>query len=458
MIPSSRIKKLHFVGIGGAGMSGIAEVLHENGFFITGSDMNQGPVIDYLQSKGMEVHIGHAPENIADADIVVRSSAISLENIEIKAAIEKNIPVVRRAEMLGELMRLKYTIAVAGTHGKTTTTSMVGAIWNEALLDPTIIVGGIVKNLGTGAQHGMGEALIAEADEYDKSFLQMVPSMALITNVDEDHLDCYEDLDEIKSAFTQFANKVPFYGQVIVCIDDLGIQDIIPGIVKPVVSYGFSNQADYRVDAVEREGFITRFDVIAFGENIGRIELHIPGRHNVNNAMGAIALAIEEGISIEVVQRALKQFGGVKRRFENVGSLNGCPIYDDYAHHPTEVTATLNAAKDHFPNKRVVVVFQPHLYSRTQDHYETFASAFVNSDILVLTDIYGAREQPIEGVDSNLIAGVCKKLGHKDVRLVPAFDDIKEMMEKELSEEDVLLVMGAGNVWRLGAEMGAIGS
>ncbi|MGL1901742.1 MAG: UDP-N-acetylmuramate--L-alanine ligase [Fibrobacterales bacterium] len=457
MIPSSRIKKLHFVGIGGAGMSGIAEVLHENGFNITGSDMNTGPVIEYLKNKGMTIAIGHSVENIIDADIVVRSSAISHDNIEIAAAIEQNIPVIRRAEMLGELMRLKYTLAVAGTHGKTTTTSMVGAIWNEAKLDPTIIVGGVVKSLGTGAQYGAGDALIAEADEYDKSFLQMVPSMALITNVDEDHLDCYADMDEIKSAFIQFANKVPFYGQAIVCIDDLGIQEIIPSIVKPVVTYGFSKQADYRVDSVERDGFITHFSVVAFGENLGSIELQIPGSHNVNNAMGAIALAHEEGIPFEVIQSGIKNFSGVKRRFERVGSVNGCPIYDDYAHHPTEVAATLRAAKEHFYDKRVVVVFQPHLYSRTLDHYEAFASAFVDSDTVIVTDIYGAREKPIEGVTSQLIIGACKKLGHKDVRALSDFEEITNILKNELNGTDVVLVMGAGTVWKIGAQLGAEG-
>ena len=449
MIPSSRIKHFHFIGIGGAGMSGIAEVLHENDFQVSGSDMNNSDIISYLTNKGIKISIGHHPENVSNADVVVYSSAVQPDNVEYQEAKERNIPVVRRAEMLGELMRLKYTIAVAGTHGKTTTTSLLGSIWNYAQLDPTIIVGGVVKNLGSGAQVGKGDALIAEADEYDKSFLEMIPSLALITNVDEDHLDCYEDLDDIKNAFIHFANTVPFYGLVAVCVDEEGVRDIIPQIKKPLITYGFSKQANYRAKAVEFSATTSTFEVIAHGKSMGTVNLSIPGEHNIKNALGAITLAMEEGISFDVIKEALADFKGVRRRFEYVNTHNGGLIYDDYAHHPREVESTLLAARKHFPDKYLVAIFQPHLYSRTQDQYKNFASAFMECDELVLTPIYGAREKPVEGVDSNLIAQATKKLGHKNVRLIDTFDQISDYVRDHIDENTLVLTLGAGNVWKI---------
>ena len=323
LIPSNRVKRLHFVGIGGAGMSGIAEVLHENGFVVTGSDTGDGPAIQYLKDLGLEIFPTHDAKNVENADLLVYSSAVKMDNPEIVEAKARRIPVIRRAEMLGELMRLKYTLAVSGTHGKTTTTSMLGAIWEAAGEDPTVIVGGVVKGKGSGAKVGRGRYLIAESDEFDRSFLSMMPSSAIITNIDREHLDTYGTLDAIKDAFVAFANKVPFYGQVVVCIDNPNIQSVLTRFTKPVVTYGFSRQAMYRADNVRSENGISYFEVFKNNESIGEFSLRIPGKHNVLNATSTIALSNEEHIPLDVVRKALGQFTGVKRRFELVGEENG---------------------------------------------------------------------------------------------------------------------------------------
>jgi UDP-N-acetylmuramate--alanine ligase len=448
VIPSTRIKQLHFIGIGGAGMSGIAEVLHKNGFRITGSDQQESPVVKYLKNEGIEIFIGHDPKNIKNADIVVYSSAVRSDNPEMIAASEIGVPVIRRAEMLGELMRLKHTIAVAGTHGKTTTTSIAGNIWNTAAQDPTIIVGGIVKTMGTGARHGQGQILIAEADEYDRSFLAMVPTMAVITNIDEDHLDCYKDLEEIKSAFIQFANKVPFYGEVIVCIDDNNIQDILPEIRKPLVTYGFSKQSDYRIENYKAVGFASVFEVWRKGERFGEFKLNVPGKHNVLNATASIAVAAEEGLSIEDIHLGIESFTGVKRRFEYLGERNGAVVYDDYAHHPSETAATLAGVRENFPGKTVIVVFQPHLYSRTQDHYDSFGATFIDSDVLIVTEVYGARENPIEGVTGDLIVQSAKRKGHGSAFYAQNESQLNELLDQHVEKDAIVMFMGAGSIWR----------
>jgi len=449
MIPSTRIKHLHFIGIGGSGMSGMAEVLHENGFRITGSDMNDSSVVQYLRDKGISISIGHQAENIAGADIVVYSSAVKMSNPEVEEAVNKNIPVIRRAEMLGELMRLKYTIAVAGTHGKTTTTSLIGCIWEEAEQDPTIIVGGVVRHLGTGARLGSGDALIAEADEYDRSFLSMVPTLALISNVDEDHLDCYEDLDDIKKAFIQFANKVPFYGQVVVCIDDPGVRDILPAIRKPVVSYGFSSQADYRIQQPTMEDGFTSFRMIRGEDDLGVFKMRLVGRHNVLNAAGAIAMALEEGILPEYIRSGLEKFSGVKRRLEFLGEVKGVQFYDDYAHHPAEVKATLQGLRDLFPERKLHVLFQPHLFSRTRDHHGSFGEAFLDCDTLVVLPVYPAREQPIEGVSGRLVSQSAIQRGHKSAAYAEVWDQAWETLLPVVKKDDFVVVMGAGDVWKI---------
>jgi len=450
---SKRVRRLHFVGIGGAGMSGIAEVVKENGFEVTGSDMGEGQVIDYLKGLGISIAPKHEAKNVENADLVVYSSAIPYDNVELVEARNRRIPIIRRAEMLGELMRLKYTLAIAGTHGKTTTTSIVGQIWEEAKRDPTIIVGGVVKGKGSGAKVGRGDYLIAESDEFDRSFLSMMPSSAIITNIDSDHLDTYGNIEEIKAAFVEFANKVPFYGQVIVCLDDPNVQQILSKLKKPVITYGFTRQAKYRIDNLRFEHGYPHFEIFNDGVSLGQFQLKIPGRHNVLNATAAIALAVEEGIDIEIARHAAAAFEGVKRRFEFIGEKNGVMVFDDYAHHPTEATATLLGFREAFPDKRVIVAFQPHLFSRTRDQHESFGSAFANCDVLLVTDIYPSREKPIEGITGALVADSATVRGHRDARFVGDQMNLLPILKKELRPNDVVVLMGAGNVWKLGTKI-----
>ncbi|MBR6379643.1 MAG: UDP-N-acetylmuramate--L-alanine ligase [Fibrobacter sp.] len=448
-----RVRRLHMVGIGGAGMSGIAEVLHENGFVVTGSDMGEGSVIDYLKHLGIRVDSKHEAKNVEDADLVVYSSAIPYDNPELVEARARRIPVIRRAEMLGELMRMKYTLAIAGTHGKTTTTSIVGEIWEEAGLDPTIIVGGVVKGKGSGAKVGKGDYLIAESDEFDRSFLSMMPSSAIVTNIDADHLDTYENIDEIKEAFVQFVNKIPFYGQAILCIDDPNVQQIYSKVRKPVITYGFSRQAKYHIDNLRFEKGYPHFEIFNDGVSLGEFQLQIPGRHNVLNATAAVALAMEEGIDVEVARRAVAAFEGVQRRFELIGEKNDILVFDDYAHHPTEATATLQGFRDAFPERRVIVAFQPHLFSRTRDQHDAFGSAFANCDVLLCTDIYPARERPIEGVTGALVSDSALAFGHRNARFVGDQMNLLPILKEELRPGDVVVLMGAGNIWKLGQKI-----
>lgn len=448
-----RVRRLHMVGIGGAGMSGIAEVLHENGFVVTGSDMGEGSVIDYLKHLGIRVDSKHEAKNVEDADLVVYSSAIPYDNPELVEARARRIPVIRRAEMLGELMRMKYTLAISGTHGKTTTTSIVGEIWEAAGLDPTIIVGGVVKGKGSGAKVGKGDYLIAESDEFDRSFLSMMPSSAIVTNIDADHLDTYENIDEIKEAFVQFVNKIPFYGQAILCIDDPNVQQIYSKVRKPVITYGFSRQAKYHIDNLRFEKGYPHFEIFNDGNSLGEFQLQIPGRHNVLNATAAVALAMEEGIDVEVARRAVAAFEGVQRRFEFLGEKNDVLVFDDYAHHPTEATATLQGFRDAFPGRRVIVAFQPHLFSRTRDQHDAFGSAFANCDVLLCTDIYPARERPIEGVTGALVSDSALAFGHRNARFVGDQMNLLPILKEELKPGDVVVLMGAGNIWKLGQKI-----
>lgn len=448
-----RVRRLHMVGIGGAGMSGIAEVLHENGFVVTGSDMGEGSVIDYLKHLGIRVDSKHEAKNVEDADLVVYSSAIPYDNPELVEARARRIPVIRRAEMLGELMRMKYTLAISGTHGKTTTTSIVGEIWEAAGLDPTIIVGGVVKGKGSGAKVGKGDYLIAESDEFDRSFLSMMPSSAIVTNIDADHLDTYENIDEIKEAFVQFVNKIPFYGQAILCIDDPNVQQIYSKVRKPVITYGFSRQAKYHIDNLRFEKGYPHFEIFNDGVSLGEFQLQIPGRHNVLNATAAVALAMEEGIDVEVARRAVVAFEGVQRRFEFLGEKNDVLVFDDYAHHPTEATATLQGFRDAFPDRRVIVAFQPHLFSRTRDQHDAFGSAFANCDVLLCTDIYPARERPIEGVTGALVSDSALAFGHRNARFVGDQMNLLPILKEELKPGDVVVLMGAGNIWKLGQKI-----
>ena len=437
------------MGIGGAGMSGIAEVLFENGFVVTGSDTGDGPSIEYLKELGIPIFPSHEVKNVENADLLVYSSAVQMDNPEIVEAKSRRIPVIRRAEMLGELMRLKYTLAVSGTHGKTTTTSMLGSIWEAAGEDPTVIVGGVVKGKGSGAKVGRGRYLIAESDEFDRSFLSMMPSSAIITNIDREHLDTYGTLDAIKDAFVAFANKVPFYGQVVVCIDNPNIQSVLTRFTKPVVTYGFSRQAMYRAENVRVEQGVSHFDVLKNNQLLGEFSIRIPGKHNVLNATATIALSHEENIPLEIVRRALSEFTGVKRRFEWIGEAAGVMVYDDYAHHPTETAATLQGARDTFPDKRIVVVFQPHLYTRTRDQYETFAEVFANCDELLTLEIYKAREKPIPGISGKLIVDSAIARGHQNAKFVETKENALAVLTQDVRPGDLVLFMGAGDIWKM---------
>ncbi len=446
-----KIKRLHFVGIGGSGMSGLAEILLIHGYHITGSDMQHSDVTDRLELLGAKIFYNHSEENVGDADGVVISSAIRGDNPELTSAIERGIPVIRRAEMLAELMRMKYGIGIAGTHGKSTTTSVVGEVLTEANFDPTVIVGGIVVNLSSNVRNGFGDYLVAEADEFDKSFLRLSPTIAVVTNMEREHMECYGDnMDELRSAFLEFMNKVPFYGAVILCIDETPLQELLPEIGKRVITYGLSTQADVRATRVEFSHTGTTFTVVADGVALGEVRTNLVGIHNVKNCLAAIAVGLEVGADFDDIRRALAKFKGVYRRFQVKGSIGNILVVDDFGHHPTEINATLTAAKTAYPENRLVAVFQPHLYSRTQEFYHEFGKAFLNSDVLVITEIYGAREDPIPGVTGELVARAAKDYGHRDVHFVSDRNAIPDLLEKITRSGDLVLTIGAGPIWRVG--------
>jgi len=449
----SSIRKLHFVGIGGIGMSGIAEILVDQGFTVTGSDRAANENTERLQALGVAVAVGHAAANVAaDVDALVYSSAVGSDNPEVAEAQRRKIPVIRRAEMLAEVMRLKYGIGIAGTHGKTTTTSMVSLVLMEGGIDPTVIVGGRLRGLaGSNARLGKGEFIVVEADEFDRSFLSITPTIAVLTTLETDHLDCYRDLDDIKSAFIQFAGKVPFYGFVVLCLDEPALQEIMPKIKKKIVTYGLNGQADLQaVNIVHRQNRTT-FTVVRDGADLGEIELQIPGVHNVQNALAAVSVGLELGVSFARVKAGIGKFTGVFRRWEVKAELDGITVIDDYAHHPTEIRATLAGAKAGW-RRRVVCVFQPHLYSRTRDFYDDFGRAFFNADVLVVTDVYPAREEPIQGVTGELIASAAKEYGHKQVHYVPDKKEIPGYLMTLARPGDMIITMGAGDIWKFGEE------
>ena len=449
----SSIRKLHFVGIGGIGMSGIAEILSAEGFAVTGSDRAASENTERLQSLGISVLIGHDASNLApDVDALVYSSAVGSDNPEVAEAHRRKIPVIRRAEMLAEVMRLKYGIGIAGTHGKTTTTSMVSLVLMEGGIDPTVIVGGRLRGLaGSNARLGKGEFIVVEADEFDRSFLSITPTIAVLTTLETDHLDCYRDLDDIKSAFIQFAGKVPFYGFVVLCLDEPALQDIMPKIKKKIVTYGLNGQADLQaVDIVHRLN-LTRFTVLRDGKELGEIELQIPGDHNVQNALAATAVGLELHVPFSKVKTGIEKFTGVFRRWEVKAELDGITVIDDYAHHPTEIRATLAGAKAGW-RRRTVCVFQPHLYSRTRDFYDEFGRAFFNADVLIVTDVYPAREEPIQGVTGELIANAAKEFGHKQVHYVPEKKDVPDYLMTITRPGDMVITMGAGDIWKFGEQ------
>lgn len=443
------IKKIHFVGIGGIGMSGIAEILLNQGFIISGSDAAKTETTKHLESLGIEIHIGHDAKNVGNADVLVYSSAVAENNPELVCARQMPIPVIKRAEMLAECMRMKYGIGIAGTHGKTTTTSMVGLLLTAGGIDPTIIVGGKLSSLGgTNARLGHGEYIVVEADEFDRTFLKLTPSIAAITTLEKEHLDIYKDLDDIKSAFVEFANKVPFFGFVVICLDEPALQDIMPLINKKLLTYGLNPQADVRATKLVQDGYSTEYSLIYKGEDLGRIKLSIPGLHMVKNSLAAVTIAHELGISFEVIKKSLETFSGVYRRFET--KYNGdILVIDDYAHHPTEINATLSGIRDGW-SRRLVVAFQPHLYSRTRDFFEEFGRAFLNTDVFICTDVYPAREEPIEGVSGEMIAEQAKKFGHKQVLYCPDKEKLPELLRSVVRPDDIVVTMGAGDIWKYG--------
>lgn len=450
----SSIKKIHFVGIGGIGMSGIAEILLDQGFKVSGSDRALSEVTERLQKLGADVVEGHKAANVkSDADAVVYSSAVSTDNPEILEAQRRKIPLIRRAEMLAEVMRLKYGVGVAGTHGKTTTTSMISLVLMEGGLDPTVIVGGKLSGLGgTNARLGRGEFIVVEADEFDRSFLSITPTVAVLTTLETDHLDCYRDLEDIKGAFIQFASKVPFYGFVVLCLDEPALLDIMPQIAKKkMITYGFNPQADIQAVDISHKDNSSTYTLVKADRDLGQITLQVPGKHNVQNSLAAIAVALELGVPFHKIKTGIERFSGVYRRWEKKGEVDGITVYDDYAHHPTECKATLAGAKAGW-RRRVVCVFQPHLYSRTRDFYEEFGKSFLLSDVLIVTDVYPAREEPIQGVTGELIVDAAKRFGHKDVHYVPDKKQVPQALRKIVRKGDIVITMGAGDVWKYGEE------
>ena len=441
---------IHFVGIGGIGMSGIAELLLNLGYKVSGSDLKSSDITERLIRFGGTIFRGHEALQIEGANVVVVSSAVDENNPEVQAARQQSVPVIPRAEMLAELMRLKYSIAVAGAHGKTTTTSIVSAVLDRGGLDPTVVIGGKLKSIDTNARLGEGEFIVAEADESDGSFLKMSPAIAVVTNIDREHLDHYDDLDDIKSAFLNFIDRIPFYGLAVLCLDNEPVQDLIPDIKKRYTTYGMSAQADIQAKNIQFEGLNSRFSLYRQGEHLGDIRLNLPGIHNVYNSMASVAVGLELSIPFEIIKAALEKLEGVQRRLEIKGQINGITIVDDYGHHPTEIKATLQAAKDAWPDRRIVVVFQPHRYTRTQALFDDFTRSFYQSDVLLVLPIYSAGEEVIEDIDSLSMCEGIRQHGHKKVICRDTLTDAATELKDILLPGDVLLTLGAGDVWRVG--------
>ncbi len=449
-----RIRQIHFIGIGGVGMCGIAEVLLNQGYRISGSDMKDSVVTDRLASLGALITIGHQEENIRNADVVVISTAVSEENPELKAARQQRIPVVRRAEMLAELMRYRHGIAVAGTHGKTTTTSLLASMMAEANLDPTFVIGGRLNSAGTNAQLGGSRYLVAEADESDASFLHLQPMVAIVTNIDADHMDTYGgDFNVLKQTFVNFLHNLPFYGLAVLCTDDPVVTEILPNVSRPILTYGFNEGADFRATHLQMNGLQTHFTVVRpAGHSELQVTLNMPGRHNVLNALACIAVATDEGISDEAIANALQRFEGVGRRFQILGEVSvndgSVTLVDDYGHHPREVEAVIQAIRDGWPERRLVMIYQPHRYSRTRDLYEDFVRVLSETDLLLMLDVYAAGEQPIPGADTRSLCRSIRQRGVEPV-FVESTDDLSDLLKTLLRPGDLLLTQGAGDITSL---------
>ncbi len=467
-----RFEKVHFVGIGGVGMSGIAEVLHNLGYEVEGSDMKESETTKRLRELGINISIGHKTENVRKADVVVISSAVNSSNPEVEAARKLSIPVIPRAEMLAELARLKYGVLVAGAHGKTTTTSLVASVLGEGKLDPTVVIGGKLKGIGSNAKLGWGEFLVAEADESDGSFLKLSPTIAVVTNIDREHLDFFKSIEEIKDAFLSFVNKVPFYGLSILCGDNDYIKELMPKIQRRFITYGLGEDLDLTAKNIRTEGLSSVFEAVLNGKSLGVFEVPLIGRHNICNCLAAIAVANELKVNMDIIRRALKNFSGVQRRFELKGTAAGIKVIDDYGHHPAEIMATLKAAREAKNTElgvkslelkdpklithnsklqagRLVVLFQPHRYTRTRDLLPEFIDAFVDADKIVLLDIYSAGEKPLPGVNSELLYKGIKDTG-KDIEYIRDKEEILDYLDTEIKEADTLLTLGAGDVWKIG--------
>ena len=443
---------IHFVGIGGIGMSGIAELLLNLDYKVSGSDLKASDITANLKTLGGIVFVGHHADHISDADVVVTSSAVGHDNSEVLAAKQASIPVIPRAEMLAELMRLKFSIAVAGAHGKTTTTSIVASVLAQGGLDPTVVIGGKLKSVGTNAVLGQGDFIVAEADESDGSFLKYSPTIAVVTNIDREHLDFYQDLDAIKSVFLDFIDRIPFYGLAVLCLDNESIQDLIPEIKKRYTTYGMSAQADFQIKDVKFEKRRSRFSIHKEGQKLGNITLNLPGIHNVYNATASIAVGIELDVPFAAIQTALETLEGVQRRLEIKGEVNGITVVDDYGHHPTEIKITLEAVEKCWPDSRKVVVFQPHRYSRTQALFDDFTRSFYQSDVLLVLPIYAAGEKRIEGLSGQDLCEGIKAHGHKEVFCATDMKKALAYLKKNLKPGDMLLTLGAGDVWKVGEQ------
>ncbi|MGL4722315.1 MAG: UDP-N-acetylmuramate--L-alanine ligase [Desulfovibrionaceae bacterium] len=446
----NKLKHIHMIGIGGSGMSGIAEVLYNLGYIVTGSDRSSSTTTNILSSKGITVHIGHKEDNVRNAQVVVKSTAISEDNPEIQEAMECGIPIIPRAEMLAELMRLRTGIAVGGTHGKTTTTSFIASIFDVAKLDPTVIIGGKLNAYGANARLGMGNFLVAEADESDASFLYLFPMLTVVTNVDYDHIDFYKSQEEIDIAFIKFMNKVPFYGANIVCGDDEGVRRLLPHVTRKVVTYGFedTNMIYAQVNTLHKQ---SNFTVFYKSKNIGEFVLNQPGLHNILNALAAIGIAIECGISPDMCKEGLEQFSGVGRRFDKKGEEKGVLVIDDYGHHPVEIMATLQTARLCYPNNRIIVAFQPHRFSRTQALFGDFCTSFSDIDILLVTEIYAASETPIPGITGmSLTQGILQVQSDIDAIFCKDNDAVLEFLLENVQEGDIVITLGAGSITHIG--------
>jgi len=445
-----KVNRVHFVGIGGIGMSGIAELLINQGFNVSGSDISNTEIIEKLEKNGAKIKIGHHEENLNNCEVLVYSSAIPKDNPELIYALEKKIPTIKRAEMLAELIALKNTsIAIGGTHGKTSTSSMTGTLLAHSELDPTLVVGGLVKNLDSNSKLGSSELVVVEADEYDKSFLQLKPTIAVITNIEKEHMDCYKDMNDLYDSFLTFANSVPFYGSVITCNDSSGINKIIDKIKRPITTYGLSANADINASDIIFDEMESTYTLNRYNKNCGKVSLNVPGEHNILNSLASAAIGFELGLNNEEVIQGLKDYQGVRRRFEIKGEAGEIMVIDDYAHHPTEVLATLRTAKTSW-NRRIIAVFQPHLYSRTQEFYKEFAGAMMKSDIAIITDVYPAREKPISGITGKLVFDELKKLGHKNAFYEPELDNLTHLVNDIVKQKDLIITLGAGTIWRYG--------